>query len=243
MSARPKRGLSPFVTSREKWGLTPFSVVLALAATALPGCMAQIGSPHEPPPGDGVPDAGVTVPPALPPPQAELTLGDRDYIASVLKEIFTPTGHEAFLDDVLSAEIRSSMGLFGGTCNVYSSEGLSDCSLQYPGQFLTNDVAGPVRQPTSAAREARRLRACERIIDRPAAVQAALRKIPKASLDERPGALQLAAAFDLFYPGQPLPADTQRALAALVDDAKNAPDESWQLLLLALCQSPGWQLP
>jgi hypothetical protein len=213
----------------------------ALAA-ALCGCMAKIEGPPAPAPVE-LPDAGVTVPPSLPPPQAELTLGDRDYIASVLKEIFTPTGHEPYLDDVLRTEIRASIGLFGGACNVYSSAGLSDCGLQQATQYQTNDVTAPARQPTSAAREARRLRACEQIVDRPAAIEAALMKIPKASLDRVPDATQLAAAFDLFYPGQPMPAEAQQALAALVNDVKNTPGESWQLLLLALCQSPGWQLP
>ena len=43
------------------------------------------------------------------PTQAELTLGNRDYVASVLQEIFTPTGHEPDIDDILSQEIRGSL--------------------------------------------------------------------------------------------------------------------------------------
>jgi hypothetical protein len=195
-------------------------------------------TPQPPPPSPPPPPAAVVLPP-----QSELVLGDRDYIASVLREIFTPTGHEADLDAVLQAEIRGGIALFGGACNLYSTAGLSDCSQQYKYQLDTGDISARDRQPPSAAREARRMRACERIVDLPSAVHAAVSKIPAAHLEAAPGDAQIAGAYDLFYPGQPLPSSTRDALAVLVEESKASPGESWQLLLLALCQSPGWQLP
>jgi hypothetical protein len=215
---------------------------LSVASTLLAGCVGWVGTTSGPAPAP-VPDAGIVVPPAVIPPQAELTLGDREYIDSVLKEIFTPTGQEHDLDAILKAEIRASIGVFGGTCNVYSSAGLSDCSAQDKSQLSTVDVGAAARQPSSAAREARRIRACEQIVDLPSAMQAAVAKIPSASLDTPPSAPQIAAAFDLFYPGQNLPSDTQDALAALVEGELATPGASWQLLMLTLCQSPGWQIP
>jgi hypothetical protein len=213
-----------------------------MASIVLTGCVGWVGTSSGPAPAP-LSDAGIVVPPEVIPPQAELTLGDRGYIDSVLKEIFTPTGQEPDLDVILKAEIRASIGVFGGSCNVYSSVGLSDCTQQVKEQLTTLDVGAAARQPTSAAREARRIRACEQIVDLPSAMQAAVAKIPSASLDTPPSGGQIAQAFDLFYPGQPLPKDAQDALAALVADEAATPGASWQLLMLTLCQSPGWQIP
>ena len=174
------------------------------------------------------------------PVQSEFHLGNREYIVSVLKEIFTFSGGEAVIDEILSREIRGNIGAFGGACNVYSGRGLADCSLQVKAQQDTNDTLMPFAQPSSAIREARRVRACERIVDRQEALAAAVAKIPASSVNAKANETQIAQAFELFYPGQEITNDVRITLSNLVA-AEGNPQGSWQLLFYALCVSPGWQ--
>lgn len=168
------------------------------------------------------------------PTQSVILLGNRDYVESVLKQVFTPTGNETFLNAILKQQIRNKMGLFGGSCTNYTSEGLTDCTRDDALAVVAeSDSLISNTQPTSAPREARRVNACVQITSLPEAVSAAVAKISGANAGARPASPQVASAFQLFYPGRAPDANVMRALSAL---------STWHDVLLALCSSPGWQI-
>jgi hypothetical protein len=173
--------------------------------------------------------------------QSDLSMGNREYVTSALKQIFTPSGNETSLDSILSLEVRGQLGIFGGACNLYSSAGLTDCGLQTIGQTDTLDINAAFTQSSSTLREARRLRACDQIVDRGDALSAALAKIPGATTLAVPTDAQIDGAYELFYMGQRVSSEVHSALAAI---AANADDgvEAWQLIFYTLCTSPGWQV-
>jgi hypothetical protein len=174
-------------------------------------------------------------------PQSEIRLGNRDYINSVFNDVFPPqtSGQQNQLNQILQPEVRMQIGLFGGPCNIYSSEGLTDCPS---GNIFTQETALPFNQQSTSSREARRLRVCESVMDLDWAVAAAVGNIDGASPTQLPTAAQITAAFQLFYVGQDPGADILSALQNLIAQQWSSPSEAWKALFLAVCVSPGWQI-
>jgi hypothetical protein len=228
--------------------LCTWMAVAACASLLALGCSKGSGS-TDAAPSAMTPDAGAgagTNAPLSPggaAPTQQLLLGNRDYITSFFREIFTTAGQESSLDAILREEVRPHLNAFGGACSMYSTLGESDCTLQDPLGLDTNDMALPIGQSSSASREAWRLRACDRILDLPDAIAAAISKIPNASSSGVPSSADISGAFDLFYPGQVPDASVTGALQSLVAESAGNAHAAWQTLLLALCRSPGWQVP
>ncbi|HEX4924181.1 MAG TPA: hypothetical protein VFV50_08845 [Bdellovibrionales bacterium] len=162
----------------------------------------------------------------------KLRLGGRDYIASVLNDVFGSTAVA-----ITDALIKSESGNFGGPCDRY----LGDCTEAGESQFAIIPV------PTSP-RAALLIRACDRLVSNDTAVTFAAsqaRANPAATL-QRPSEEELSALFDLFYPGRPITPEIIANLNEIViaSAGQNQPAlDAWRFTLFALCVSPGWQVP
>lgn len=162
----------------------------------------------------------------------KLRLGGREYVASVLTDVFGP-GSTAIIDALVSNE----GGNFGGPCDRY----LGDCTEAGETQFAIFPV------PTSP-RAALLIRACDRLVANDTNVLYAanqVRTAPGATL-ESPVPEEVTDLFSLFYPGRLASADVSASLIAVVAEsaAQNQPAlDAWRFVLFALCVSPGWQVP
>jgi hypothetical protein len=162
--------------------------------------------------------------------QNRVKLGDRFYVASVLSQVFGPES-----DATVNALIRNNPVAFGGPCDQFGREGGNGCA----GRLSSSQVT--ILPGSMATREGLRMRACEAIVQKDAALVFALTQITKASPDKAPDDATIEGAYELFFPGAEAPDEVVAALGDVAGQGDKAL-ESWRLVLLTLCLSPDWQL-
>lgn len=179
--------------------------------------------------------------------ERNLRMGTREFTASTLSEIFGGSRNSS-VNEVIEEMIRTQLGPFGGgPCDRYGE----DCppSQMTPGRA---DPAGEsqalVVPSATTGRMALILRSCEKITAINDAVRFAAAQAMGVPVDSQlpiPLAGDITAAFELFYTGRSPSSDVVRSLDSLAREAQQLGGEieSWRFLFLALCISPGWQIP
>lgn len=159
-------------------------------------------------------------------------LGDKFYVASVLNQIFGPEAA-----GIVEPLVRNNVTAFGGPCDQFGRMGVggNHCA----GRSSASQAS---MIPTSmATREGFRMRACEAITQKDGAIIHAIALVSGAAPDKEPSSTDVAAAYELFFPGITASKSVRKALIEVVAEG-GAPLESWRLLYLTLCLSPDWQI-
>jgi hypothetical protein len=174
--------------------------------------------------------------------------GDRDYVRSVFYNVFYKvsasadagaTGTLAEFDRLFDIEVLAQQHLFGRACNPLERGTNEDCNAN-----LTNAALRGVE--SSAGREGTRIQLCRRFVANDAFAARAVRRAG-GNMAEAPKAAALPGIVRLFYQDIETGelAQMQKNLANLDDSmVQNAESVSnrWQLLLLAVCETPEWQI-
>lgn len=211
----------------------------------LSGCSNQIGFPFRIDSNDNGKDTPLT-PNTDDRVFSELRLGDRNYFASVFKEIF-PNGE---VDAIVTRNILDRPGEMGGACDPYK---LGDCSNRSESRAASLPVNSPVR-------EAYRMRTCLEIsMNSPAmiALMMAARNIPSFEPDyyleifQPPTANEIQDLYQKFFFPQLPTSEVTQALAELSASASDYYESdglaiqavnSWGLVFEAICSAPEWQV-
>lgn len=178
-----------------------------------------------------------------------IRFGERYYVLSVLKKIFG--------SDVLQTanSINSLNNIFGGNYDKYDlvRDDLSPSKIintspegykfQANYTFPNHDPIGilnPIRLATS-------IRICEDIAKKNNFILNAIKNatnIQTITLSNIPYPLNkdFIAAYNLFYPTDPISEDATNALICVADTETTALNQ-WRNMLLALCVTPEWQIP
>jgi hypothetical protein len=162
---------------------------------------------------------------------AQPRLGDRNFVASTLSAVF---GNNANVTGIITGEVRSQVVIFGGRCD----DNQGDCYGNTEGAYIG---ALPV---ASILREARKIRACDRILALPdnAGLNNALSLIYKDQPVGPVDAKNISVAYELFSPGRTLSAKLAADLVASVSDVSESTNQ-WIAALTALCHDPSWETP
>jgi hypothetical protein len=196
-------------------------------------------------------------------------LGTRQVASSTLNDIFGSTtavgnnaAHQAMqVSTVIQNDIDTQAVSWGGACDPYAN-GYAVPTDLHDGNGVqmvspANNVRGCVQPDLSHAsmvpgastsRFAWTIRTCDNIVSADAAVRNAATQAgypAGSSLNTPPNDALIAAAYDMFHPGVPMPDTVLQALHDLVATANtkypNSP-EAWRFLMLTLCASPSWQI-
>jgi len=184
----------------------------------------------------------------LEPSQAVPRLGSRDYVKSVLDQVFGPLAAS-----VTDPEVFFRISIFGGVCDQMgqlpaTGEGEDQCSGVDASKF-----SAPIIAPASPSRAGRNIQACNRLvfnsndqIARYAITQATqLSDLSYLNSNPIPTAAQIVAAYTMFNPGEPAPPqaaiDSLNLLAQVVQEPAK-PLDPWRYVLLLLCYYPQWQV-
>jgi hypothetical protein len=180
-------------------------------------------------------------PPAVASAKSQVSMGDRNYMASVFRSIFmnqvSPAPDDAYFEEIIAYSILRNPGVFGGPCNRYDRTAFLDygsCSETHDANTKSSQNPLP-----NALRKGHTNGVCDKILSVVTATTAVLSKV---SLTETSPATEpnLQAVYDLFFPGRPMAASVVAALRDLHDRGTAlgfAPVDRWRFVLVAQCQS------
>ncbi|MGZ3794553.1 MAG: hypothetical protein ACXVCP_19555, partial [Bdellovibrio sp.] len=106
----------------------------------------------------------------------------------------------------------------------------------------------PIIPASSAPREGQRMKTCNQILTNDTALLYAINQATGKDQNAViaspiPNATDIAAAYDLFYPGQIPPDSVVTKLSTVATQANSSSTvlDSWRYLLTTLCWAPDWQ--
>lgn len=171
-------------------------------------------------------------------PTQKLQVVNRDYVATLMREIFTTSsGPVPNLEALLNQWVVNRGAQYGLGCNPYDSYSGRDCGGDISNANL------PIKVDGNTVRESFRVQFCENILGMDEGVNAILEKIPNRPA--APTAEAVRQVYGLFYRGDGASDITISSLLELdkVLAQKGEPAiERWRALSLQVCESPGWQL-
>ncbi|WII73697.1 hypothetical protein QJS83_07390 [Bdellovibrio sp. 22V] len=172
------------------------------------------------------------------PPTQKVQVVNREYVASLMREIFTTSaGPVPNLEGLLNQWIITRGAQYGLACNPYSSYTGRDCG----GDIANANLAYETDDNT--VRESFRIQFCENVLGMDEGVNAILEKI--ANRPVAPNISAIKQVYGLFYRGDEAP---QLVIDSLMDldrtlvKQNETTLERWRALALQVCESPGWQL-
>ncbi len=171
-------------------------------------------------------------------PQQKIQVANREYTASLVREIFTDSNYPVTdLEPLVLEWIYNRSAQYGSACNPYSTYSGRDCGGDSSNANL------PLRIESNTIRESFRIQFCENILGIDNALHALLGKLEKKYPGPTPEAI--IELYQLFFRGD---GPTQQVVESLVDldislKEKNETEfNRWRALALQICESPGWQL-
>lgn len=172
-------------------------------------------------------------------PTQKMQLVNRQYVASLLREVFTNSDGAPgpALEHFIHTWVMTRAPQYGLACNPYDSYTGNDCGGDISAANL------PSNYEDNTVRESFKIQVCENLLAHDGNVEILMAKIKNRSA--APTADAIRQVYGLFYRGDP-PEETivnsliefDRALAAKQEPAI----ERWRGLALQVCESPGWQL-
>ncbi|MGZ3771885.1 MAG: hypothetical protein ACXWRZ_17935 [Bdellovibrio sp.] len=166
-----------------------------------------------------------------------IRIGDRFFVKSVFDAIFGPSVAKTTTDMV-----QNLIGKFGGSCDPMAE------SNQLCVGVDTSDYNAPIIPASSAPREGQRMKTCNQILTSDTALLYAINQATgkdqnAVTASPIPNATDIAAAYNLFYPGQTPPDSvvTKLGTVATQSNSSSAVLDSWRYLLTTLCWAPDWQ--
>ena len=171
-------------------------------------------------------------------PTQKLQFAHREYVATLMREIFTDASYPVTeLEPLIFHWIYSRGAQFGSACNAYSTHSGRDCGGDIANANLT------IRADSNTVRESFRVQFCENILAIDNAVRALTQKIENRPT--APDQNSIIQIYDLFYRGDPPSDEVVQALLEL-DRSLASNNETelnrWRAVALQICESSGWQL-
>lgn len=171
------------------------------------------------------------------PPKQRILVGNKDYVAQLMRENFTSTQAPVpGLEDLIFTWIYSKGAQYGQGCDPYSSWSARDC-----GGSVTNANLGYYAEDNTV-RESFRIQFCENVLGMDQGVQAVLEKISRKS--QTPDIEAVAQIYDLFYRSGEV---NEAVLSSLIDLDRSLAKQNetvmnrWRAVILQVCESSGWQ--
>ena len=176
--------------------------------------------------------------------------GDRYFVESVLENAFGESVKTSWGDQSYNL-IFKRQGVFGGGCDLYERNyeetGSAAGNYRLPEKrqncFDENRITDQVGNST-VIRSGYMVKFCEYTLSKNnTARNFAYNKanIDPDSTEINPQNFQ--RLYQLFYPNRSLASTSQRVLKDMESGTDLAREESWDVLLMALCVSPDWQIP
>lgn len=171
------------------------------------------------------------------PPKQKVLVGNKEYVAQLMREIFTSTTKPVpGLEDLIQAWIYTKGAQYGYGCDPYSTWSGRDC-----GGPITNSAVAYYTEDNTV-RESFRIQFCENILGMDQGVEAVLEKINRSS--QTPEVSSVAQVYELFYRTGEVDEsvlgtliDLDRSLAKQNESVTNR----WRAVILQVCESSGWQ--
>lgn len=171
---------------------------------------------------------------------------EKEYVADLIRDVFVLDNlqNESAIESILDTWVNTKGNYFGAGCNIYDTYSNRACgtvALNQAGSAQTTKQSEQLS--ATVVRESFKIAVCERVLGDDVGLQAALEKIPGSEEDINSNTVR--AAYDLFYRG--LPSSQQTIAQLLLTNEEliqaNIPaHERWRMLLLLICESPGWQV-
>ncbi len=172
----------------------------------------------------------------------DLVMGDRNYVESVLRDVFGTTS----IPDIQSAKE------FGGHCDRYATIRIASGNSSIPEyRQLACPSNGSAVSPsvTNAARYAIMTKTCDQLIfgTSPDLYSNVMKKINgtkwklnSAEPSHKPNTSNIKTAYEQFFQDEVPTPEVVEALLK-VGQTKTEIDDQWKLILMTLCISPEWQ--
>ena len=175
-------------------------------------------------------------------------IANKDYISSVMIDIFGPTAQAPANEFILA-----NSNAFSGACDLYESskEGrtprvLKDACQGY--EFVASATAQPkvddifldMIGTANVLRSGWLINACEVMTEASTRISFARNKAGVSR--EGPSLNNVSKAYELFYPGESMPTELGPRLMDVANLASTQNDK-WENVFLTVCMSPAWQVP
>lgn len=175
--------------------------------------------------------------------QSKVVLGDRDYLESVFRDVFL--SDQSSINDVntlnyfIAVELSPMTHILGRSCDVSETGDGRRC------EYLTSNTQLAMNAATSSAREAARIQLCRRATSHQSLLLQAVNKV--RGTNSTPNDQSILNIVRLFYPfiDDVSASEIQSSLAKIDRDMKQAselPEDRWRILVLTVCESPGWEI-
>lgn len=169
-------------------------------------------------------------------------LGDRDYLKSVYLQIFSSgTNNEEIphLEYRFDVETNPHQHLLGRSCNPMETGDNVIC------HHSPSNTEIPMITQSSSARSAVRIQVCRRMVENDHVLQWTLAKLSQK--DAPPNDTAISEAASWFYPHLEASQkqELQQSLKVLNTEMSKKSESvtnRWRMLILALCESPGWEV-
>ncbi len=170
-----------------------------------------------------------------------MLLGDGFFVMSVFRDVFLDETSNNdiinFVEYVLREEILSAQTEFGRACSVFNDGAAQNCNYNIFNQSIA------MKSSSSSLREAARLQTCQRLVNNDYVLGGLINKVKGSS--EVPNSTSIAKIVQLFFPAleskdeyvQPL-----LKLEASMAKGSEAVIDRWRIMVLSVCEEPGWQL-
>ena len=176
--------------------------------------------------------------------------GDRYFLESVLLNAFGES-IKTNDGDPLHNLIFKRQGVFGGGCDRYETnfeetgagannfrnpEKRQDC---FSGNWDTSQIG-----KSTVIRSGYMVKFCELVIvNNQTAVDYAFNKAQIDPSETKIDSKSLNRLYHLFYPSRSIASGVELKLQKTINHPEFSNEENWKLYLLAICVSPGWQIP
>lgn len=171
-------------------------------------------------------------------PKQRILVGNKVYVSTLMRNIFSRTAEDDYLEAIINQWIMNRPAQFGGSCSTYDSYSQRDC-----GGDVSNVNLAPATDDNTL-RESFRLQFCRNTLGKDDFVSSALSKV-SLTTDQAPNSESLLLAYSLFYQDQeanPMVIDSLLDLDRTLMQNSEPLIDRWRAQLLMLCESPGWQL-
>lgn len=195
-----------------------------LASTGIEDSSLSMGSEH---PGASIAEASSQSP----------ILAHRKYIASLMTDVFTTDSmagaDKTFVNTTLNSWIVTQPAVYGYPCNM--KNGADECN---------GTILSPMHSGTNTLRAAYKSQACQTILSKDVYVNAVISKV--SAIGSAPTATSIGLLYELFYRGDDADPTLVQGLissdrAILGQNMQASTTDRWRYLILALCESPGWE--
>ncbi|MBU6152733.1 MAG: fibronectin type III domain-containing protein [Bdellovibrionales bacterium] len=180
---------------------------------------------------------------------ADLRMGDRNYVQSVIVQNFgvsipAEMVWEAPVQNIAPSELLGlkvfQESAFGGGCDIYASGVLSGFPVEFSRERCFDNMTAYDPPVTNPRRYGSIAPVCNKMVSNTTTRDFAFNKIFGSSTPGPINDTNLGRAYQLFFQEEDLPPATKDKLIELANTQGTLTDK-WRVIILGLCVSPEWQ--